>query len=77
MIPNYVSYFPCAALSPHISSYAQILKYDMYASCLFVIIWILKRPCIEFDVVRRDSAIVVCIHSAIIQLLLTRRVRYC
>ena len=27
---------------------------------------LLKRPCIEFDVVRVDSAIVVCIHSAII-----------
>ena len=37
----------------------------------------LKRPCIEFGVVRIDSAIVVCIHSAIIQLLLTRRVSYC
>ena len=34
-----------------------------------------KRPCIEFGVVRIDSAIVVCIHSAIIQLLLTRRSR--
>ena len=34
----------------------------------------LKRPCIEFGVVRIDSAIVVCIHSAIIQLLLSRRV---
>ena len=37
---------------------------------------LLKRPCIEFGVVRMDSAIVVCIHSAIIQLLLTRRVSY-
>ena len=36
----------------------------------------LKRPCIEFGVVQIDSAIVVCIHSAIIQLLLTRRVSY-
>ena len=34
----------------------------------------LKRPCIEFGVVRIDSAMVVCIHSAIIRLLLTRRV---
>ena len=33
----------------------------------------LKRPCIEFGVVRIDSPIVVFIHSAIIQLLLTRR----
>ena len=33
----------------------------------------LKRPCIEFGVVRIDSAMVLCIHSAIIQLLLTRR----
>ena len=31
----------------------------------------LKRPCIEFGVVRIDSAMVVCIHSAIILLLLT------
>ena len=36
--------------------------------------YLLKRPCIEFGVLRIDSAIVVCIHSAIIQLLLTRRV---
>ena len=32
------------------------------ASCL-------KRPCIEFGVVRIDSATVVCIHTAIIRLL--------
>ena len=32
---------------------------------------VLKRPCIEFGVVRIDSAMVVCIHSAIILLLLT------
>ena len=38
---------------------------------------LLKRPCIEFGVVRIDSAIVVYIHSAIIQLLLTRWVSYC
>ena len=37
----------------------------------------LKRPCIEFGVVRIDSAKVVCIHSAMIQLLLTRRGSYC
>ena len=37
---------------------------------------LLKRPCIEFGVVRIDSAMVVCIHSAKIQLLLTRRVAY-
>ena len=37
----------------------------------------LKRPCIEYGVVKIDSAIVVCIHSAIIQLLLIRRVSYC
>ena len=37
----------------------------------------LKRPCIEFGVVKIDSAIVVCIHSAKIQLLLIRRVSYC
>ena len=36
----------------------------------------LKRNCIEFGVVRIDSAIVVCIHSAIIQLLFTRRISY-
>ena len=36
----------------------------------------LKRPCIEFGVVRIDSAMVVCIHSAILQLLLTRWVSY-
>ena len=44
---------------------------------MYTAVCTLKRPCIEFDVVRIDSAIVVCIHSAIIQLLLTRRVSYC
>ena len=37
----------------------------------------LKRGYIEFGVVRIDSAIVVCIHSAICRLLLTRQVSYC
>ena len=37
----------------------------------------LKRGYIEFGVVWLDSAIVVWIHSAIIQILLTRRVSYC
>ena len=32
---------------------------------------VLKWPCIEFGVVLIDSAMVVCIHSAIILLLLT------
>ena len=43
---------------------------------LNVTLWTLKRPCIEFGVVRIDSAIVVCIHFVIIQLLLTWRVSY-
>ena len=34
---------------------------------------VLKRPCIDFGVVRIDSAIVALIDSAILQLLLTRR----
>ena len=37
----------------------------------------LKPSYIVFGVVCIDSAIVVCIHSAILQLLLTRRVSYC
>ena len=44
---------------------------------ILMLTYTLKRPCIEFGVVRIDSAIVVCIHSAIIQLLLTRQVSYC
>ena len=57
--------------------FSRLLVFDLITLFSGKIFDDLKPGYIEFGVVRIDSAIVVCILSAIIQLLLTWRVSYC
>ena len=72
-----VSFLGYRHLQLFLSRGIVIASVELMLACLLIFVPSLKRPCIEFGVARIDSAMAVCIHSAIIQLLLTRRVSYC